>query len=214
MPLTSNLKAQLAIGPQTLFIATAAGTSLLRTLFPSTQFLPTGSSLPQPFSAKSDGTLNAVNLLNTSGAGPVVGAVWTPGPDWSQCLLEFTIDGAADLTATLEFGKLYLSGALATPLAQFTIKSATNPAGGFTVNPYTGLAVAGSNPLRTCDLEAATGINTKANLGQFLLNTVNAEDDYPAQIRLDLTEAPYYYLMVTNISTITKVIAMLTPLGD
>jgi hypothetical protein len=208
MPLLGSIKGALSNGPQTLFTATVGDTSLFKTLFPGGSFLPTGTSLPQPYSA------TFVNLLKTSGTGSVSGAIWTPGADWSQALLDFAIDGAADLTATLEFGKFYASGALVYPLLQFTIKSATNPAGGFSVNPINGLAVSGSTTLRACDLFATTGLGNKSGAGQVFLNLANAEDDFPLQLRVDLTEAPYYYMMVTNISTITKVIAMITPLGD
>lgn len=137
-----------------------------------------------------------------------VGAVFSPTPDWGGVLLNFAYAGNADLSITYEIGRLTATGTMPTVLGSLVTKGITT-SGTFTanINPFTGAAVT-STTYRLCDLFTLT---SRSNLGELLVNVGGTEDNTPGHVLMDTTVMPYYYVLLTNLSTATKALCCITP---
>jgi hypothetical protein len=181
--------------PITLFDATAAGTTLANLLFPGTNTC----TLP------SAGSNQVAPILNGSGA--TIGGVYAPRASVPAILIDFAGVGAADVTVAVEFGLIQASGALAQPFASDSLKSITTAGTVANVNPYTGEATA-SVTWRLFDLSTITGAQQQGQLFNLIGGT---ENDQPVQLQMDVSRATWYYIMITNISTITRLGCYITP---
>jgi hypothetical protein len=184
--------------PFNLFDVANAGSSLSKTLWPGTL------TVTMPTSG------NVATLLSGANA---VGGVLAPYQGWGSVLLDFAGVGAADLTLTVEVGKVMAGSGgnpIATPLASAALKSITTSGTVANVNPYTGA----STPATTWRLFDLVTLTNKGQLGQLLANVGGAEDDTPAQLILDVTQADYYYLVVTSLGTLTRAICVATPVPE
>lgn len=182
--------------------AVAAGATLSKLQWPSTYTV----TLP----AANSGAAGVANILASSN---VIGGVFSPGVSWGGVILDFAGVGAADLTAVVEIGRLAMNGPSANAvmpqvLASVSLKSITT-SGTFTanINPFTGAAAAATT-YRLFDLVTLTA---KSALAEVLLNVGGAEDNTPSQLLLDTTHSPYYYCVLTSISTLTEVAMCITP---
>jgi hypothetical protein len=138
----------------------------------------------------------------------ITGGAWfAPSDDWVGVTLDFAIVGSADLTLTVEIGQLHASSAMCVPLAAAALKSITTSGTIANVNPFTGQTTA-STTWRLIDLVTLTA---KGQLGQVLVEVGGTEDDTPSRLTLAITDASYYYVVVTNLSTITRALCVLQP---
>jgi hypothetical protein len=184
--------------PVTLLDVQNAGSTLSKVLWPGSYTV----TLP----VRGTGRGSVTPIL--SGANQV-GAVFSPGPDWASVLLEFAGVGAADQTLVVEIGRVAADGALAQPLASVSLKSITTSGTVANKNPFTGEATAGVT-WRLFDLVTITA---KAQLGQVLTTLGGTEDETPGAVVLDTSESVYYYVLVTNLNSLTRALVVLTPQG-
>lgn len=182
--------------PTDLFTATAATTTLEKTLWPGTLTV----TLPIP------GSVAPIYSTGTTVCGGVIGAK----QPWSGLLLDFAAAVAADATLVVEIGQVLKDGALARPLASVSLKSITT-SGTVTANknPFTGATVA-STTYRLFDL---TTITSNGDLAQVLLDLNGTENNTPSRLSVDLTETLYLYVIVTTIGAATKFLCVATPQG-
>lgn len=186
---------QLAVASN-LFLATAAGSATLgKAKWPGAYTV----TLP---------TVESGNVANLTEAAAVVGGVFAPKTSWGSVLLDFAGVGAADATTVVEIGKLTADACMPQVLCSASLKTITT-AGTFTANfnPFTGAAVAATT-FRLYDLATLT---SRGNLGQVLTNAGGLEDDSPCQLILSVTEASYYYVLVTTRGVATSVLCCITP---
>jgi hypothetical protein len=179
------------------FDATAAGVTLSKTLWPGTL----AATLPAADSGK------AADL--TSG-GVVVGGVLAKVPGWDSVLLDFAAVGSADQTLVVEIGSFDLVNSMARVLASLSLKSITNSGTVATGNPFTG--VVDGKTWRLFDLLT---VASKAGLGQVLASVGGAEDDTPTQVVLDVSEAQFYYAVITTLPAgLTEVFCAFNPVPN
>lgn len=187
----------LQLAPFNVFDATAAGSSLSKTLWPGTFT----NTLP------STGKGNVSSILSGSS---VVGGVFSPTRKFPSCFLDFCAVGTADQTLVVEIGKLQASGAIAIPLASVSLKSITTAGTVANFNPFTGASV----PATTFRLFDLTTVTALGNYLQVVKNVGGAEDETPCQLLLDTEEAQYYYVIITTLPAgLTEVIAVATPVS-
>lgn len=141
--------------------------------------------------------------------GVVVGAVFAPAPTWGGVILDFAGVGGADLSPTVEIGRVALDATMPTVLGNATALKSITTAGTFTANfnPFTGAAVA-TTTYRLFDLVT---LNSLGSQGQLMVDTGGTENETPARLRLDVTAAPYYYVLLRGLATMTEVMAAITP---
>lgn len=181
-----------------LFLATVAGSaSLSKAKWPGayTVTLPTAGSGTSGIAAMTE-------------AAATVGGVFSPDPSWGSVLLDFAGVGAADATTVVEIGKLNADATMPQVLCSASLKTITT-SGTFTANfnPFTGAAVS-STTFRLYDLATLTN---RGNLGQVLVNAGGTEDNSPMQLVLSVTEASYYYVLITTLGVATSVLCAITP---
>lgn len=148
------------------------------------------------------------DVASMTEAGAVVGGVFAPKKQWGGVLLDLAGAGAADQTTIVEIGKLTADACMPQVLASVSLKSITT-GGTFTANfnPFTGAPISATT-FRLYDLVAIT---LRGGLGQVLLNAGGLEDDSPAQLLLNLGEAPYYFVLVRTLGVAGPVTICITP---
>ncbi len=181
--------------PIELFTATVAGSSLAKTLFPGAF---TCSLSP-------DGNGISVAIVDSNGA--TVGGLFSPGYNWSAVLIDVAAVGAADKSLVLEFGKVNAAGGMAIPVASVTLKSISSSGTIADVNPYTGVATPAVT-WRLFDLATITNAGAYAQLSK---NVGGGETESPSQLFATMDEAQWYYLMTTDLDTLTSVSCYITP---
>lgn len=179
--------------PTTLFDVTAGGTTLAKTLYTATLPTPPRSTTPYP-----------ANITQTA---VVVGGVTGVHPSWTSLLFDFLSVGAADLTLTVEIGKVQVQNGFAIPLASVALKSITTSGTVADANPYTGATTTGVT-WRLFDLATITSL---AASGVVAANVGGSEDQQPVQLVVNVAGAQWIYALVTNISTLTRAACVVTP---
>lgn len=179
---------------------TVSGATLAKNLFPNATYTATLPAI---------GSGGVANITAVSG-GAVVGGVFAPGNGVPGILIDYAGVGAADVTVTVEIGKIQASGALCRPLASVTLKSITTAGTIADVNPFTGETTTGTT-WRLYDAATITQIGGYAMLSK---NIDGTEDESPSQLFLTTDEAPYYYAIVTDLSTATSLSMFLTPFSS
>ncbi len=180
--------------------ATAGGATQAKTLFPNATYTATlpsiGSGQSAPITKVSDGS--------------VVGGIFAPGTNWPGVLLDYAGVGAAVVTVTVEIGKLQASGGICQPLASVTLKSITTAGTVADVNPFTGATTTGTT-WRLYDAATITGLGSYDALSK---NIGGTESEQPSELFLTTDEAPYYYAIVTDLSTATSFSLFMTPFSS
>lgn len=189
------------VPPTTLFNATVAGATMAKTVFPGTL---NSCTLPSPMLGS--GNIQVAPITITA-SGFAAGGVFAAPANCTAVTVDFACIGAADLTANVEFGQLFTSGAIAQPFASLAIKSITTAGTLANINPYTGEATAATT-WRMFDLATITG---GQNVKQLFANIGGTETDLPVQFQFDTSRATWYYIMCTNLSTITQLSCYITP---
>ena len=182
--------------PLTWFQATAAGTTLAKTVFPGS-----GNTCTLP----SLGRNGIAPIVNGSAA--TIGAVYAPGTNVPATLLMLAAQSAADVTVAIEFGFLSASGAIAYPFASLSAKTITTSGTIADVNPWTGATDTGTT-WRLFDLATITG---QQNYRQLFTYDGGTENDLPFILQMDTSQWPYYYALITSISTATNVMLCYAP---
>ncbi len=181
--------------PFTLFDATVVGTTLLKTLWPGPL-----DALTLP--AQGSGTATPLKVSTVT-----VGAVLAVKPNWSSLLLDFAALGAASQHLVVEIGKLGVNGAMPTVLGSVDLESIVTSGTIANVNPFTGVAT----PAKTWRMFDLVAITAAFQLGQLLVSVGGVQDNTPAQLTLDVSEAPWYYVLVTNLNSLTEALCVVTP---
>jgi hypothetical protein len=194
----------LQLAPVVLFDATAnqAGVTQQGKLFPTTIAI-SGGSLP----AVGSGTAGITALTNS---GNTCGAVFSPLATWDSVLLDFAgVGNASTNTIAFEIGRLKASGAIPDVLASAVLTSSTLTLGATTTNPFTGAGGHASVTWRFLDTVALTNLGV---LGDVLTAVSGVSGNGPAQLKLNVHDAQYYYLLVTALNAnFTEVLCCLTP---
>lgn len=183
--------------PITLFNLANAGATRSKLLFPGGVYTCT---LP----ALGSGAIAVASLTDGTNQ---VGAVFSPHPGWGSVLLDFAGVGAADEVLAVEIGRFHATGTLTHVIGSVSLKAITT-SGTTTANfnPFTGAAVA-TTTFRLFDLATITSRGAR---NQLLLNLGGTEDQTPAQLLLDVTEANYYYVAVTSLGALTRALCVVT----
>lgn len=152
--------------------------------------------------------ISGVTALTEAAA--VVGGVFSPGAGWGGVLLDFAAVSGADATMIVEIGKLTATACMPQKIASVSLKTITT-SGTFTANfdPFTGAAQA-TTTFRLFDLATIT---TRSGLGQLLANTGGTEDNTPCQLFLDVSDAPFFYVLVTTLGVTGPVTICITPVA-
>lgn len=186
----------LQANPISLFTATGAGTSLSAKLWPGTYTV----ALP----VKGSGL-----AANISNGGTVIGGVFAPATTWSAVLIDLACVGNASTNLVIEVGRLAINGAMAQVLSSVTLTTGSALSiGPIAVNPFTAAVIAPT----TFKLFDLVILNSKAVLGQLLVEIGGAADNTPSQLVLATTEVSYYYVICTSLdAAMTSVICAITP---
>lgn len=176
--------------PLTWFTATAGGSTIAKTIFPGS-----GNSCDVPLLASNQ----IAPIVNGSNA--VIGAVYAPARQVPALLLMLAAEADADVTVTIEFGALTAQGSIATTFASLATKTITTNGTITNINPWTGEADAGKT-WRLFDLCTITG---QQNYDQLFAYDGGTENNLPSILQMDCSQWPYYYALVTDLSTATDV---------
>lgn len=177
-----------------LFDASNAGSSQAKVVWPG--------SLTVTLPAVRSGSV--ANILS---GGNVVGGMFAPMDRWGAVLLDFLGVGNADRSPTIEIGRFQASGRLVRTLAAVTLKSVTTSGTIANLDPFTAEAFS-SVTFRYFDLATITA---HGSLGQVLAGLEGAENERPNQLVVDVSEAAYYYVLLTGLDTMTRMRCNLTP---
>lgn len=178
----------LLTGPSLLFdqLANQAGTTQSAKLFPTTIAIA-GGALP----AKNSGTVGITALTQ---GGNTVGAVLSPRDVWGSVLLDIAGVGAiAGKTVTLEIGRIKASGGIPDVLASVVLTTSGTTLGPTAINPFTGAA----HSSQTWDFFDAVTITALSPLADVLVSVSGVSGNGPAQLRLNVHDSSYYYVLIT-----------------
>ena len=179
----------LRAAPQVLFDSSNATTSLSGVMWPGTLT----ATLP---AIGSGGIANVLSGTN------VVGGVFAPTYSTANYLLDFCAVGGAEANLVLEVGKLDSATGLSQVLGAVTLTSSTQTIAN--LNPFTGDTIAATT-LRLFD---TVSISLKAAAGDIVANIGGAADDTPCQLIMKTDDGQYFYVLVTNLNTLTRAICV------
>jgi hypothetical protein len=191
----------------TLLDVQSAGPSLSGKLWPGpyTVALPSNPTVPA--------TITPSSILLGSNS---VGGVFQPYPTWSSVLINVavvnntttstTTTTNAPAGITLEFGRLNINLGLTTVLGTAVLHplSSVICSGN---NPFTWASTPGAN-WSLCDQITLTN---KGQTNQLLVNVGGALDGTPSELKMTVKEAPYYYVLVTNLNGALRATVAITP---
>lgn len=179
--------------PKTLFDGTAAGATLAKTLWPGTYT----NTLP---------SMGSGDVSDITSSGSTIGGIIAVPGAARGLLLDFAGVGAADETLVVEIGKLNASGAIAEVMASVSLKSITTSGTVADTNPFTGTATS-SVTWRLFDLATITEYGRH---NQVVPNVNGTENNLPCQLMINAEEGVWYYVLVTSLGALTRVICAAT----
>ncbi len=187
--------------PKPLFDATAAGSTLTKTLWPTAG--------PGVYTCTLPGVqqiANPASILNSGLA--VVGGVVAPNYRDEALILDFAAVGSTNVALVVEIGKLPTPGGIAFPIAQATLTSIVTSGTIANVNPFNGDATAG----KTWNLFDGIVISTTGfDLTDEVIVCQNGSvNNNPSRILLTADQAQYYYVMITTLNSFTEVLCCYT----
>jgi hypothetical protein len=180
--------------PFNLLDAQNAGSTLAKTAWPGTYT----NALP----AVGGGGISTI--VNT---GNVIGAVFAPRVSEAAYSLNFLCLGSAGQALVLEIGMVDGANFLTQPLASVSLNAITT--GTFTnLDPFTGDA-----PTGTWRLFDTAVITTYGDYNQVIQTLNGFSTGNTTQIQLDTQESVYYYVLVTNLNSLTRARVDISPLS-